>query len=63
MQLFKKNTTFETGSYPSLEKMFGMFWRFSAMVDPYVDEWHSRDLDSWMLQREVDAVQEWKASK
>jgi hypothetical protein len=32
------------------------------MADPYVDEWHSRDLDAVMLQREVDAVQDWKKS-
>ena len=50
-------------SYPELEKSFGMFWRFAPMADPYVDEWHSRDLDAWMLQREVDAVKEWKSTK
>ncbi len=33
------------------------------MADPYVDEWHSRDLDAWMLPREVDAVNEWKSTK
>ena len=32
------------------------------MVDPFVDEFHSRDLDAKMLQREVDAVLEWKNS-
>ena len=37
-----------------------MFWRFAPMADPYVEEWHSRDLDAIMIQREVDAVNEWK---
>jgi len=32
------------------------------MADPFVDEFHSRDLDAKMLQREVDAVDEWKAT-
>lgn len=30
------------------------------MADPFVEEWHSRDLDSIVIQREVDAVLEWK---
>ena len=29
------------------------------MTDSYVEEWHSRDLDAKILQREVDAVGEW----
>ena len=29
------------------------------MTDSYVEEWHSRDLDATILQREVDAVREW----
>ena len=29
------------------------------MADSLVDEWHSRDLDAKMIQREVDAVEEW----
>ena len=33
------------------------------MVDAFVDEFHSRDLDAKMLQREVDAVNEWKKTK
>lgn len=49
-------------AYPNLSKMFGMLWRFAPMVDPFVDEFHSRDLDAKMLQREVDAVLEWKNS-
>jgi len=32
------------------------------MADPFVDEFHSRDLDAKILQREVDAVNEWKAT-
>ena len=32
------------------------------MADSLVDEWHSRDLDAKMIQREVDAVEEWKES-
>ena len=33
------------------------------MGDSFVDEWHARDLDAKMIQREVDAVEEWKQSK
>ena len=29
------------------------------MADPLVQEWHSRDLDSLVTQREVDAVNDW----
>lgn len=48
--------------YPNLETVFGMIWRFAPMADEYVLEWHSRDLDAEMLEREVAAVHEWKAS-
>jgi len=37
-----------------------MLWRFAPMADEYVAEWHSRDLDATILEREVAAVQEWK---
>ena len=50
------------GSYPKLEHAFGMLWRFAPMADPWVEEWHSRDLDATIIQREVDAVLEWKNS-
>jgi hypothetical protein len=36
-----------------------MLWRFAPMADAFVEEWHSRDLDSTILQREVDAVNDW----
>lgn len=48
--------------YPNLESAFGMMWRFAPMADKYVLEWHSRDLDAVMLEREVAAVHEWKES-
>ena len=35
-------------------------WRFLPLVDPLVDEFHSRDLDSQCSQREFDAVQEFQ---
>ena len=47
-------------SHPGLETKFGMLWRFAPMADEYVSEWHSRDLDATILEREVLAVQEWK---
>jgi len=43
-----------------MENQFGMLWRFAPMADDYVSEWHSRDLDATILEREVAAVQEWK---
>ena len=49
--------------YPHLAKKFGMIWRFTPMADPLVEEWHSRDLDSKILQREVSAVQDWQQSQ
>ena len=43
-----------------MENQFGMLWRFAPMADEFVAEWHSRDLDATILEREVSAVQEWK---
>ena len=36
-----------------------MLWRFAPMSDPLVSEWHSRDLDSRVNEREVAAVNDW----
>ena len=35
-------------------------WRFLPLVDPLVDEFHSRDLDSQCSQRELAAVREFQ---
>lgn len=37
-------------------------WRFLSLGDKFVDILLSRDLDSFILQREVDAVQAWISS-
>ena len=42
--------------------MFARNWRFFPTLDPQVDILLSRDLDSPVLQREVDAVSEWLKS-
>ena len=40
----------------------GRAWRFAVLGDPTVDLFLSRDSDSWVLDREVTAVQEWLLS-
>jgi len=40
----------------------GMFWRFLAASDPQVEVMISRDVDTRILPREVEAVTEWLAS-
>ena len=60
MNLNFENSFSFSASYSGLEKTFGMFWRFAPMSDAFVDEWHSRDLDAIIIQREVDAVKDWK---
>lgn len=40
----------------------GMYWRFLAAADPEVEIMISRDVDTLILDREVDAVNEWLAS-
>lgn len=49
--------------YPNLHYSVGQVWRFAPMVDPLVSEFHSRDLDSIVSQREVAAVSEWVEAK
>jgi hypothetical protein len=39
--------------------MHSMKWRFLPVGDPFVDMFMSRDLDSWIVEREVSAVNEW----
>ena len=39
--------------------MHSMKWRFLPIGDPFVDIFMSRDLDSWIIDREVEAVKEW----
>ena len=43
-------------------KVFAMNWRFFPTLDPQVDVYHCRDLDSRFSQREVAAVQEFMSS-
>ena len=38
----------------------GMLWRAAPMADPLVSEWHSRDLDSRVTERETRAVADWR---
>jgi len=40
-------------------KVFAMNWRFFPTLDPQVDLYVSRDLDSRLNEREQAAVQEW----
>jgi hypothetical protein len=39
--------------------MHSMKWRFLPIGDPFVDMFMSRDLDSWITSREVEAVKVW----
>ena len=41
---------------------YGMFWRFSASEDPDVDIFLSRDCDSRITEREVNAINDWLSS-
>ena len=43
-------------------KIFAMNWRFFPTLDPQVDVYLCRDLDSRFNQREVAAVTEWMDS-
>jgi len=43
-------------------KMFPMNWRFFPTMDPQVDLFGSRDLDSLVTEREAAAVAEWESS-
>jgi len=67
-QLFCRETNFdlcdvnEIEQYPELSKKFGMVWRFAPMADPLVSEWHCRDLDSRISERELAAVKNWQIS-
>lgn len=39
--------------------LFSMTWRFLPMFDEFVDVFTSRDTDSLITQREIEAVREW----
>ncbi|CAF0712424.1 unnamed protein product [Brachionus calyciflorus] len=47
----------------NLSYIHAMMWRFLPLGDSFVDLFMSRDTDSLVLQREVDAVQEWIKSE
>ena len=40
-------------------QLFAMTWRFLPLLDNLVDRFMSRDSDSPILQREIDAVNQW----
>jgi len=48
------------GQFGDISSSFGMLWRFAPMADPLVTEWHSRDLDSVISEREAAAVADWR---
>ena len=48
--------------YGDIARSFGMIWRYAPMADPTVDEWHSRDLDSLVSEREAAAVADWRSN-
>ena len=50
---------FILGVTSDVTKSFGRIWRFAPMADIFVDEFHSRDLDSNFTAREVSAVNDW----
>ena len=62
-QRFAKNRNIEfcdVRIFPDMHRRLpGMFWRFLPMIDPSCDVMCSRDLDSPLLHREGDAVEEW----
>ncbi|XP_046448599.1 uncharacterized protein LOC124197263 [Daphnia pulex] len=39
--------------------VFPMTWRFLPLLDPLVDRFMSRDTDSELIRREIDAVRQW----
>lgn len=39
--------------------VFPMAWRFLPLLDPLVDRFMSRDTDSELIDREIDAVRQW----
>ncbi|CAF0866477.1 unnamed protein product [Brachionus calyciflorus] len=46
----------------NLNYIHSMMWRFLPIGDTFVDYFMSRDLDSMLIRREVDSVQEWLSS-
>lgn len=53
----------DTKKVLDLKYVHSMMWRFLPIGDSFVDSFMSRDLDSLLLQREVDSVQEWLKSE
>ncbi len=51
-----------TGSHDNSYYHHGMFWRFKASEDPEVDIFLSRDCDSRISDREINAINEWLLS-
>ncbi|KAK4316724.1 hypothetical protein Pmani_010093 [Petrolisthes manimaculis] len=43
----------------NVSESFAMTWRFSVMGDPLINRYIVRDSDAPLIQREVDAVNEW----
>jgi hypothetical protein len=55
------NNVFETNSsvVKKYSYMHGMMWRWLPISDSFVDYFASRDVDSTLIQREKDSVDEW----
>lgn len=53
----------DTSKLKDLDYMHKMMWRFLPMGDTFVDIHMSRDIDSLILDREVESVNEWLNSE
>ena len=49
-------------NWPVIERLNPRMWRFLVMLDPLVDRFISRDIDSDIIDREIDAVNQWLQS-
>jgi hypothetical protein len=50
------------GQFLNVEYIHAMMWRWMPLLDSFVDVFASRDTDSYLSQRELDAVNEWLES-
>ena len=59
VDLCNVTSVLEVHGLSSNRPIFPMTWRFLPLLDPTVDRLMSRDTDSLVISREVDAVQQW----
>ena len=58
-KIASENCTF-LGNYEDSSIFFPPLWKYATLADSYVEESHFRELNQFLINREITAISDWK---